>query len=82
MIKVKVLFFSTIRRVVGQKEMVIELPPGSTVLDLKHHIAQSFPQAEPTMEFMLASVDRVFSKDDAILFDQAEVGFFPHISGG
>jgi molybdopterin converting factor small subunit len=31
---------------------------------------------------MLASVDKVFSKDDTILFDQAEVGFFPHISGG
>jgi molybdopterin converting factor small subunit len=82
MIKVKVLFFSTIRRVIGQKEMVIELPTGSSVLDLKHRIAQAYPHAEPTLEFMLASVDRVFSQDDTILFDQVEVGFFPHISGG
>ena len=82
MIKVKVLFFSTIRRAVGQKELVFELPPGSSVLDLKHRIAQAYPQAEPTLEFMLTSVDRVFSQDETILFDQAEVGFFPHISGG
>jgi molybdopterin converting factor small subunit len=82
MIKVKVLLFSTIRSVIGQKELVIELPLGSTVLDLKQRLAQIYPQAEQPLEFMLASVDRVFSKDDTILSDQAEVGFFPHISGG
>ena len=82
MIKIKVLLFSTIRGAIGQKELEIELPPGSSVLDLKNRIAQTYPQAEPTLEFMLVSVDRIFSSDDTILFDQAEVGFFPHISGG
>ena len=82
MIKVKVLLFSTIRGVIGQKELAIELPSGSSVLDLKHSIAQTYPQAKPTLEFMLVSVDRVFSDDNTILFDQAEVGLFPHISGG
>lgn len=82
MIKIKVLLFSTIRGVIGQKELVIELPPGSSVQDLKHRIALDYPQAGPTLEFMLVSVDRIFSDDDTILFDEAEVGLFPHISGG
>jgi molybdopterin converting factor small subunit len=82
MITVKVLLFSTIRYAIGQKELVIEIPPDSSVLDLKHKITQIYPQAEPTMEFMLTAVNRIFSGDDTILLDQAEVAFFPHISGG
>ena len=82
MITVKVLLFSTIRSTIGEKELVLELPAGSSVLDLKRKISSMYPRSEPTLEFMLASVNRIFSNDDTILKDQAEVGLFPHISGG
>lgn len=82
MIKVQVLFFATIRAIIGLKGMEIELAAGSTVLDLKQKITEMYPHAGPAMESMLTSVNRIFSDDDTSLPDQAEIAFFPHISGG
>ncbi|MGB2963268.1 MAG: MoaD/ThiS family protein [Anaerolineales bacterium] len=82
MITVQVLFFATIRSIIGLKKMEIELPEGSTVRDLKTRIAELYPQADQAIESMLTSVNRIFSDEDTCLFDQAEIAFFPHISGG
>jgi molybdopterin converting factor small subunit len=82
MIRVTIYMFSTIRAIIGQKELTINLPEGATVLDLKKELAQIYPHAESALLSMLTSVNRVFSEDDAVLPDQAEVAFFPHVSGG
>ncbi len=82
MIKVQVLFFATIRAIIGLKKMEIELAAGSTVRDLKQKIIKLHPHAGPAMESMLTAVNRIFSDDDTPLPDQAEIAFFPHISGG
>ena len=82
MITVTILFFATIRSAVGLKNLDLEIPEGSSVQDLKVIISDLYPHAGPTMEFMLTSVNRVFSDENTILLDQAEVAFFPHISGG
>jgi len=82
MITVKVLFFATIRSVIGIKDLELELPENSSIQDLKDIISDLYPQAGPTMEFMLTSVNRVFSDEMTIIPDQAEIAFFPHISGG
>jgi molybdopterin converting factor small subunit len=82
MITVQVLFFATVRAIIGMKELKVNLPPDSSVLDLKRKIVDLYPHTGPVMESMLVSVNRVFSDDCAVLPDQAEVAFFPHISGG
>lgn len=82
MIRINVLFFSTIRAIIGQKELVLELPVDSTVLDLKIEIGRLFPQSEQAVKTMLTSVDKVFSNDEKILSDETEVAFFPFVSGG
>jgi molybdopterin converting factor small subunit len=82
MIRINVLLFSTIRAVIGQKKLILELPDDSTVLDLKAEIGRLFPNSEQAVKTMLTSVNRVFSNDEEILCDQAEVAFFPFVSGG
>jgi len=82
MISVKVLFFASIRSIIGLKEIEVELAEGSTVRDLKRIITEIYPHAGPTIGSMLASVNRIFSDDDTCLSDQAEIAFFPHITGG
>ncbi|MFV1949615.1 MAG: MoaD/ThiS family protein [Anaerolineales bacterium] len=82
MIKVNVYLFSTIRAIIGQKEFVLELPDDSTILDLKVEIGRLYPEADQALKTMLTSVNRVFSNDKEILCDQAEVAFFPFVSGG
>jgi len=82
MVKVQVYFFSTIRARVGEKIIQVELPPGSRVRDLKREIARRYPEAAETIAGMLASVNKVFSDDSTEIPDQAEVAFFPYVTGG
>jgi molybdopterin converting factor small subunit len=58
------------------------LPAGSTVNDLKQVLVGLYPDAAPTVLNMLSSVNQVFSGDETIIPDQAEIAFFPHVSGG
>ena len=82
MITVQVYLFSTIRARIGQKKLEFELPPGSKVEDLKQVLTDQYPQAASTVKFMLTSVNQVFSDDKTLLSDNADVAFFPHVSGG
>ena len=82
MITVRVLFFSTIRARIGEKVIQVKLPPGARVEDLKREIAHLYPDAAATMAGMLASVNQVFSDDSTEIPDQAEVAFFPYVTGG
>lgn len=82
MITVNVLLFSTIRALIGHKNLIIELPEQATVRDLKDEIGRRFPHSGQAILTMLTSVDRVFSSDETRLEDQAEVAFFPFVSGG
>ena len=82
MITVQVLFFATIRSAIGLRDLELQIPDNSSVQDLKVIISDLYPHAASTMEFMLTSVNRVFSDDLTVIPDQAEIAFFPHISGG
>jgi molybdopterin converting factor small subunit len=82
MITVRVLFFSTIRARIGKKNIQIELPAGARVRDLKEKLALAYPDAASTIVNMLASVNQVYSDDSTELDDQAEVAFFPYVTGG
>ena len=82
MITIQVYLFSTIRARIGKKRLEIELPPGSKVEDLKQVLAEQYPQAASTVNFMLTSVNQVFSDDNTLLPDNAQVALFPHVSGG
>ena len=82
MITINVLLFSTIRAIIGKKKLVLQLPAGSTVWDLKLEIGRLYPQSEQAIRTMLTSVDMVFSNDEKILENDVEVAFFPFVSGG
>ncbi len=82
MIVVQVHFFSTIRARIGEKDIEIELPPGSRVKDLKKELSARYPHASGAIAYMSAAVDQVFSDDDAELADGSLVAFFPYVTGG
>lgn len=82
MIHITVFFFATIRAIIGQKSLTLSLPSEATVRDVKTEVVKQFPEAAGAMKIMLASVNRNFSAEDAVVPDQAEVAFFPHVGGG
>jgi molybdopterin converting factor small subunit len=82
MITVKILLFSTIRARIGEKQLELELPAGSSIGDIKHILAEQYPDAAPTVMNMHSAVNQVFSRDNTIIPDEAQVAFFPHVTGG
>ena len=46
MITINILLFSTIRAIIGEKRLVIEVPAGSTIWDLKLEIGKQYPRLQ------------------------------------
>jgi molybdopterin converting factor subunit 1 len=81
--KIKVLFFATLRSLTGIKTLELTLPPESRVADLKFVVAERFPQVAPALvKTVLVSVNREYADDEQIIPEGAEVAFFPPVSGG
>jgi molybdopterin converting factor subunit 1 len=80
--KVKVLYFATLRDRAGKPGEHVELSGGATVADLKQHVIELHPELEPGMDTVLASIDKEFAFPEDEIPDGAEVALFPPVSGG
>ncbi len=80
--KVKVLYFATLRDRAGVRQETLELPEGATVADLKRHIARQHPSLDAAMDSALVSVNREFAFAEDSLHEGDEVAVFPPVSGG
>lgn len=80
--RVKLLFFATLRDRFGQKSLEIEVPEGMNVQQLKEFLAERYPMLQESMKSALVSMDREFAFDETPLRQDAEIAFFPPVSGG
>ncbi len=80
--KITLLFFATIRDRAGMRSTEIEVPDGTTIGGLKDRIAQDYPALKVPLESAVIAVNREFAHEDAVVPDNAEVAFFPPVSGG
>jgi molybdopterin synthase catalytic subunit len=79
---VTVLFFATLRDQIGQRSIVVEVAPQVNVGDLRKHLCEQYVDAAPYLQIALCSVNQEFAFDPTPLTDNAEVAFFPPVSGG
>jgi MoaE-MoaD fusion protein len=80
--RVKLLFFATLRDRAGTKSIEIEIPDSFTVGGLKDRVAQAYPGLDPALKTALVSINHEFAFDDAIIPINAEIAMFPPVSGG
>ena len=80
--QVKILFFASLKDRAGVRQVDLEVGSGATVSDLKKILAQRFPSVEALLPNCLVSVNQQFAFASDTLPDQAEVAFFPPVSGG
>lgn len=78
----KVLFFATLRDKAGGRSLDFELPPGTTVADLKARLVEEIPALGEALSISLTAVDQEYAADDQVIPDGAEIAFFPPVSGG
>jgi molybdopterin converting factor subunit 1 len=81
--RIKILFFATLRDKAGTRATETEIPTGATVRDLKGLLIEQFPNLDwQIMDHCLASVNQDYRADEDEIPADAEVAFFPPVSGG
>ncbi len=81
--RITVLFFATLRDVVGARQIAMDLD-GSTVdiKALRRELTARYPAAADNLSVALAAINEEFAFDHDRLSDGDEVAFFPPVSGG
>jgi molybdopterin converting factor subunit 1 len=80
--RIKILFFATLRDYVGAKTIELELAAGTTVADLKELLVKTYPKLSPARDSMMAAINREYATDAQLIPLHAEIAFFPPVSGG
>jgi MoaE-MoaD fusion protein len=80
--KIKVLFFATLKDRIKTSQIEIELAPGSTVIDLKKKLMTMYSGLGEILPKVLVSIDQNFAFPEDQIPDGAEVALFPPVSGG
>jgi len=80
--KLKILYFATLRDRAGVREEQIDLASGATVAELKQAVIQRHPDITQTLDTSICAVNREFATDDQVLQNEDEIALFPPVSGG
>jgi molybdopterin converting factor subunit 1 len=80
--KVRVLFFSILQDLTGERELVIELPDDATMAALLELLFQRWPKLGNWDESLLLAIDQTYVKRQAPLHDGAEIALMPPVQGG
>jgi molybdopterin converting factor subunit 1 len=80
--RVKVLFFGSLKEIVGQAEDSVELPDGSPIEAVFSRYRASHPELARFRASLVASRNQEFAAWSTPLHSGDEVAFLPPVSGG
>jgi molybdopterin synthase sulfur carrier subunit len=81
-VRVEVRLFAVARQRAGRDSLVVELPEGANVADLKRAIGATCPELAPILPSLLFAVENDYAADDRTIPTGAEVAAIPPVSGG
>jgi len=80
--QVRVLFFASLKDIVGARELRLEVPAGATVSDVLAHLEGTYPRVKDYRPVVLTAVNEKYVEQNAPVEDGDEVAIFPPVSGG
>ncbi len=80
--QVRLLFFATLKDIVGSRELRWEIPEGSTVGDLWSQLERSYPRMKDYRSIVLTALNEEYVNKSTRIGDGDEVALFPPVSGG
>jgi molybdopterin converting factor subunit 1 len=80
--RIKILFFATLRDYAGVKALELEIPADTTVAGLKELLTSRYPKMIPAQKSIMAAINREFAADEQLIPMDAEIALFPPVSGG
>lgn len=79
---VRVRCFAATREIIGASELSVDLPEGSTLIQLVSRLQGQFPQLQTLTESLLFSVNQEYASTDMKLTAGDEIALIPPVSGG
>jgi len=80
--QVKLLFFATLKDIVGSRQLQVDLPAGATVADLLTHLEARYPRLKDYRPVVLTAINEDYVDHRAHIHNGDEVAIFPPVSGG
>lgn len=81
--QIDILFFATIRDLVGEKRLTLELSDNTkTIQDVRQELMNRYPAVTDNIKIALAAINEEFAFNHDTVNDGDEVAFFPPVSGG
>jgi molybdopterin converting factor subunit 1 len=80
--RIKILFFATLRDYVDAKTMELEVPTETTVGGLKELLVKRYPKMIPAQDSIMTAINREYAGDEQAIPLDAEIALFPPVSGG
>jgi len=80
--QVRLLFFASLKDIVGARQMQVEMPAGATVGDVLTRLETSYPRIKDYRRVVLTAVNEEYVDQRALVQDGDEVAIFPPGSGG
>ena len=82
MIRIRVLFFASLREKARARECEQELEDGQNIRALWHALLARYPAIEPLGASLSFAVNQEYADRDQVLRDGDEVALIPPVSGG
>ena len=80
--QVKLLFFASLKDIVGSRQLDLDVPSGATVNDLLERLESRYPGLRRYRSIVLTSLNEEYVERHAVVSDGDEVALFPPVSGG
>jgi MoaE-MoaD fusion protein len=81
-VQVRLLFFASIKDIVGARQIDVEIPSASTVGNLLAMLEEKYPRLAGYRSILLTSVNEEYAKPETVISHGDEVAIFPPVSGG
>lgn len=80
--RIRVKLFASVREIVGQKELILEVPDGMKASALPHRLAIEYPGMRALVAFLKIAVNHEYADGERVLIEGDEVALLPPVSGG
>jgi molybdopterin synthase catalytic subunit len=81
-VKIQVKLFALVKDIVGQREVVLDLPEGMTAGGLLQRFTTEHPRLRALAPSLMLAVNREYAEAGRVLAEGDEVAFIPPVSGG
>jgi molybdopterin synthase catalytic subunit len=79
---INVRLFAGLREMIGERTIVLDLPEGATIGDLRARLGETYPIVQAFLPTLVAAVDEEYVPSHHILAEGEEVALIPPVSGG